>query len=86
MDSPSGWDIELGSSCYSRSAAPPGKPLAWFSAGEHHRVYEVVISPELRLLVFTWGDGYGGEGDDVLDTLNPLADELVKQLATIPAQ
>ena len=78
------WDITLGPKCYSNGEAPQGNPTIWFQAGEHHRVYEVNLSPQLRLLVFTWGAGYGGQGDNVLDSINPLTNELVKLFAPIP--
>jgi hypothetical protein len=79
------WDIRLGRKCYSGGAAPHGNPTIWFQAGEHHRVYEVNVSPQLRLLVFTWGAGYGGQGDNVLDSINTLTNELVKLFSPIPS-
>jgi hypothetical protein len=72
------WDIELGPDCYVGDD-PPGSPAIAFSAGEHHRLYEVQVGND-TILVATWGAGYGGEGDEVLDQLNPLTDELVRSM------
>jgi hypothetical protein len=74
------WDIELGPECYVGDN-PPGSPAIAFSAGEHHRLYEVQIGND-TILVATWGAGYGGEGDEVLDQLNPLTDELVQSMTS----
>ena len=69
------WDVELGSDCVGGGEAPGG-PVVSFSAGEHHRVYAVPLGDDW-IVVFTWGAGYGGEGDEVLQVLNPLADAIV---------
>ena len=74
------WDIELGSDCFA-GGDPPGSPAINFSAGEHHRLYEVQVGDD-TILVATWGSGYGGEGDNVLDRLNPLIDELVGSITS----
>jgi hypothetical protein len=76
------WDIELGSDCYPRGALP-GNLAINFSVGEHHRLYEVQVGTD-TMLVVTWGSGYGGVGDDVLDQLNALTDELVRSFASPP--
>jgi hypothetical protein len=88
--SPAYWDIVLGPECFSGGETPPGDPVVLFSAGEHHRIYAVnipdTLDPESTdistdlVLVFTWGAGYGGEGDQVLATLNPLIDRLVESI------
>ena len=82
------WDIELGPDCYA-GEEPPGGPAIYFSAGEHHRLYEVQVGNDVdgtletdTMLVATWGRGYQGEGDEVLDTLNPLTDELVRSITS----
>ena len=73
------WDIELGSDCYADDAQPPGDPVVWFSAGERHRVYGITTDSQSDVIIaFTWGAGYGGEGDEVLDAMHPLTDLLVE--------
>jgi len=74
------WDIELGPDCYVGDN-PPGNPAISFSAGEHHRLYEVQVGDD-TILVATWGAGYGGEGDEVLDQLNPWTDDLVRSITS----
>ena len=85
------WDIELGPDCFAGGSAP-GDPAIIFSAGEHHRLYEVEVAKDVdgtlqvdTLLVATWGSGYQGEGDVVLDRLNPLTDELVRSITSPPS-
>ena len=78
------WDVTLGSKCYSGDT-PPGSPDIWFSAGERHRVFAIpVVTPRSQLtrtlIAFTWGNGYGGEGDEVLQQLNPMANALVQSI------
>ena len=74
------WDIELGPDCYAGGDVP-GSPAIVFSTGEHHRLYEVQVGSD-TMLVATWGRGYQGEGDNVLDSLNPLTDELVRSFTS----
>jgi hypothetical protein len=68
------WDIGLGTQCYTGDAAVS------FAANEHHRVYAVPIGED-TVLVFTWGRGYGGEGEDVLPALNAATDDLVQSMS-----
>lgn len=82
------WDIELGPNCFAGGDAP-GSPAIVFSAGEHHRLYEVQVGKDVggtleidTVLVATWGSGYQGEGDNVLDQLNPRTDELVRSITS----
>jgi len=82
------WDIELGPDCFAGGDVP-GSPAIAFSAGEHHRLYEVQVAKDVdgtleidTVLVATWGAGYGGEGDNVLAHLNPLTDELVRSVTS----
>ncbi len=79
LGSVSYWDLTLGPRCYS-GEEPPGQPEIYFSAGEHHRVFEIPITGDVSVVAFTWGSGYGGEGDDVLAQLNPLANTLVQSI------
>jgi hypothetical protein len=78
------WDIELAPSCDASDAGDvAGHPVISFSAGEHHRIYRVDLGNaggSDQVLVVTWGAGYGGEGDQVLATLNPLIDRLVESI------
>jgi hypothetical protein len=74
------WDIELGAECYVPEGEQlPGNPVVAFGVGERHRVYDVPIGND-HIVVFTWGAGYHGEGDEVLATLNPLIDTLVASI------
>ena len=68
------WDIGLGTQCYSGDAAVS------FGANEHHRVYAVPTGED-TVLVFTWGRGYNGEGEDVLPALNAATDDLVRSMS-----
>lgn len=71
------WDIELGGFCQPFGVEQlPESPVVWFNTREHHRIYDIVIGDD-HVLIFTWGAGYNGEGDEVLTALNPLTDELV---------
>ena len=84
------WDVELGPSCYASGSAPPGVPAIWFQAGERHRVYAVPVSHPVpgvsggvegdTMIVITWGSGFGGEGDEALDRLNPITNILVRSI------
>ena len=75
------WDIELGPNCYQGDEPPPGEPVVWFQAGEHHRVYAIETDNRDDVIVmFTWGAGYGGDGDEVLDELNVFTDRLVDSI------
>jgi hypothetical protein len=77
------WDITLGPRCY-RGGQPHAGPEIWLSAGEHHRVYEIPVllrSGEIKTLIaFTWGAGYEGAGDQVLQQLNPIANAVVQSI------
>jgi hypothetical protein len=68
------WDIGLGTECYTGDAAVS------FAANEHHRVYAVPAGED-TVLVFTWGRGYNGEGEDVLPSLNAATDDLVRSMS-----
>ena len=59
----------------------PRKPGYNFSAGEHHRLYEVQVGND-TILVRHLGAGYGGEGDEVLDQLYSLTDDLVRSITS----
>lgn len=68
------WNVGLGGECLA------GEGTVSFSHGEHHRVY-AVPSGEDTVLVFTWGRGYNGEGEDVLPALNAITDDLVRSMS-----
>ena len=72
------WNIELGADCYARHVAPPGAGV-WFQAGERHRVYAIPTGSGV-IVLFTWGSGYRGEGEDVLPTVNRLTDQIVESI------
>lgn len=90
------WDIELGPNCISSADEAPGSPTIAFSAGERHRIYRVLVpvrDPSRPgainadpMLIVTWGAGYGGVGDEVLDRLNSLTDSLVTSIELLPTQ
>ena len=76
------WNIELGPNCFSGSDAPGG-PVINFSALERHRVYAVPSGDDV-IIIFTWGAGYCGEGDQALGVLNPYTDGLVHSIEFAP--
>jgi hypothetical protein len=74
------WDIKLGAKCPAAGIDQlPEGPVVNFSQGERHRVYDVKVGND-HIVVFTWGAGYQGEGDQVLSTLNPLINRLVASI------
>lgn len=73
-DTVSYWDVLVGPGC----AQWHGTVIS-FNPGEHHRIY-AIPAPHGTVIVITWGLGYGGDGDAVLQTLNPAADNLVSSL------
>jgi hypothetical protein len=74
------WDIKLGPSCIADEN--PGKAVVSFSAGEKHRIY-AVPTPNDVFVVFTWGAGYKGEGDEALARLNPMTDSIIESMVEI---
>lgn len=74
------WDVALASTCYSGDGTfSSPAPVVWFQAKEHHRVY-AVPTPSGTMLILTWGNGYRGEGEDVLPAVNAWTDQLVKTI------
>lgn len=49
------WDVTLSAACWSGDGSPPGDHLAWFNAGEHHRVYAIPTNGAV-VIALTWGD------------------------------
>jgi hypothetical protein len=68
------WDVLVGPGC-----AQWHDTAISVNPGEHHRIY-AIPAPHGTVIVITWGRGYGGDGDDVLQTLNPAANDLVSSL------
>lgn len=73
------YDIQLSASCEIPGDPMPGRPVVWFNVNERHRVYAVPSGDDL-IIVFTWGAGYQGEGDEILDDLNLATDDLVRSI------
>jgi hypothetical protein len=73
------YDIQLAETCEINGDPMPGAPTVWFDVNERHRVYAVPSGDDL-VIVFTWGAGYQGIGDEVLDDLNLVTDDLVRSI------
>jgi hypothetical protein len=73
------FDVALGSGCYSGGEPPAAGSAFWFQAGEHHRVYAIPTGDD-TILAVTWGTGFGGEGEEFLDTANAAFDELIRSM------
>jgi len=73
------WNIKLGPGCYARHVAPSAGAWVWFQRGERHRIYAVPTGRGV-IALFTWGSGYRGEGEEVLPTVNRLADQIVESI------
>lgn len=74
------WDVGLSATCWDGSSNGPGPSTSiFFSAMEHHRVYAVPTGQD-TIVIFTWGAGYGGEGEGRLSALNTWTDQLVASM------
>jgi hypothetical protein len=80
------WDVTLGRGCsILEPDVPSAGPEIIFSPGEHHRVYAIPIAlpgsgDSTTLIAFTWGTGYAGQGDEVLQQVNPLANTVLESI------
>jgi hypothetical protein len=70
------WDIALGDSCVSGGDPPIPDSAFWFQAGEHHRIYAIPTGDD-TILGVTWGNDFGGAGEEYLDEMNAAIDDLV---------
>jgi hypothetical protein len=71
------WDITLPAGC--ADAGSPDGAVVSLEAGEHHRVYAIPTATD-TILIFTWGAGYGGQGEEHLADINAWADQLVSSM------
>ena len=71
------WDIYLPTTC--GTADGPAGAVVWFQPGEHHRVYAIPTGKD-TIIVFTWGAGYAGQGEEHLAEINAWADQLVASM------
>jgi hypothetical protein len=72
------YDIQVGENCEINTDMP-GDPTVVFDRNERHRVYAVPSGDDL-VIVFTWGAGYQGVGDEVLPRLNLATNDLVRSI------
>lgn len=71
------WDISLPAGCADGGTATDA--VVGFESGEHHRVYAIPTKTD-TIVVFTWGAGYGGDGEEHLADVNAWADQLVSSM------
>ena len=71
------WDMSLPIGCADNGG--PSNAVVSFQAGEHHRVYAIPTGTD-TIIVFTWGAGYGGAGEEKLSDINAWADQLVASM------
>jgi hypothetical protein len=73
------WDVELGDSCVSDGDVPVPGAAFWFQANEHHRIYAIPTGDD-TILAVTWGNEFGGAGEEFLDQMNAASDDLVRSM------
>lgn len=73
-----GWDVELGESCGTGEPSVDGGTF-WFQANEHHRIYAIPTGDD-TILAVTWGNDFGGAGEEFLDEMNIATDDIVRSM------
>ncbi len=73
------WDVELAESCYAGGEPPVSNAAFWLQANEHHRIYAIPTGDD-TILALTWGNDFGGAGEEFLAEMNAAIDELVSSM------
>lgn len=72
------WDVAVDASCVAGDPSVEGASF-WFQPGEHHRIYAIPTGDDTVLGV-TWGNEFGGAGEEYLDEMNAAIDDLVASM------